>query len=104
MSDDPIILARTGHALAASGRRDEALQTLDQLKEISKGRYVPAYGFAILSAGLGEQEQAFEWLEKCYQDREPKLTRLKVDPLLDPLRSDSRYADLVRRVGLQPSK
>jgi serine/threonine-protein kinase len=104
LSDDPIVLARLGYALAASGQRTGALQTLDQLKEISKQRYVPAYGFAILYAGLGEKEQAFEWLERSYQDREPKLTRLKVDPLLDPLRPDPRFADLVHRVGLQPSK
>jgi len=104
LSADPIILARLGCAWAASGQRAEALQTLDQLKKISKQRYVPAYGFAILSAELGEKEQAFEWLEKCYQDREPKLTRLKVDPFFDTLRSDPRFADLVRRVGLQPSK
>src|SRR5207237_6322490 len=94
LSDDPIVLARIGHALAASGQRAEALQTLDHLKEISRQRYVPAYGFAILYAGLGEKEQAFEWLERSYQDREPKLTRLKVDPLLDPLSSDPRFADL----------
>jgi eukaryotic-like serine/threonine-protein kinase len=100
LSDDPMLLARLGHALAASGQRAQALETLDQLSEISKRRYVAAYSFTIIYAGLSEKEQALQWLERSYQDREPKLTRLKVDPLLDPLRSDPRFADLVRRVGL----
>ena len=100
LSDDPIVLARLGHALAASGQRDEALQTLDQLKEISRRRYVPAYAFTILYAGLGEKEQAIQWLERSYQDREPKLTRLKVDPLLDPLRSDPRFKAMLKRLNL----
>ncbi len=94
------MLALLGHAYAVSGKRDEALRTLDQLKEIAKQRYVGAYGFAIVHAGLGDKDQAFQWLERGYQDRALEMTRLKVDPFLDNLRSDPRFADLVRRVGL----
>jgi len=50
--------------------------------------------------GLGEKDQAFQWLEKSYQDHGNDLTGLKIDPLLESLRSDPRFTDLVRRVGL----
>jgi tetratricopeptide (TPR) repeat protein len=100
LNDDPWVLALLGHVSAAIGRRDEALKILDQLKQISKQRFVKAYGIALVYAGLGEKDQAFQWLEKSYQDHEPRITRLKVDPLMDGLRSDPRFAELVRRIGL----
>jgi hypothetical protein len=101
LNDDPWVLALLGHAAAASGKREEALRTLDELKEISKQRYVPAYGFALVYAALDEKDQAFEWLEKSNSDQEAKIVNfLKIDPLLDNLRSDPRYKDLLRRVGL----
>ncbi len=55
-------------------------------------------------SGLGEKEKAFEWLEKAYEDRSIGSTfaRIKVDPIYDPLRSDPRFADLLRRMNLQP--
>ena len=98
--DDPYVLGLLGHAYAMSGKRDEALKTLNQLKDVAGRRYVPLYTFAMIYAGLGEKDQAFQWLEKSYQAREPKITRIKVEPLLDNLRSDPRFADLVRRIGL----
>ena len=100
LTDDPRTLALLGHGLAVSGKRDEALRMLDQLKEMAKQRYVPAYSFTILYVGLGEKDQALQWLEREYQDRAVELLSLKVDPLLDSLRSDPRFADLVRRMGL----
>jgi hypothetical protein len=68
--------------------------------QLSKQRFVFSYGIALVYAGLGDKDQAFQWLEKSYQDREPRITRIKVDPLFDNLHSDPRFADLVRRVGL----
>jgi TolB-like protein/Flp pilus assembly protein TadD len=100
LDSDPWVLALIGHAYAASGKRDEALKIVDQLREISKQRYVPAYGFAIIYAQLGEKDEAFRWLEKSNQDRGNDLGRIKVDPLVDSLRSDPRFTDLMRRVGL----
>ncbi len=100
LNNDPRVPALLGHALAASGRRDEALKTLSELKEIAKQQYVPAYNFAIVYAGLKDPDQAFEWLEKSYQDRSSRMTILQVDPFLDNLRSDPRLADLISRVGL----
>jgi hypothetical protein len=96
------VLAFLGHAFAVSGKRDDALKTLDQLKEISRQRYVQAYNFAIVYAGLGEKDKAFQWLERSYQEHAPRMMRLKVDPFLDNLRSDPRFDDLVRRIGLSP--
>ncbi len=100
LSDDPAMLGFIGHAYAVSGKKDEALKTLDQMKEISRQRYVPAYSFATVYAALGEKDQAFQWLEKSYQDHGPDLALIKVDPLFDYLRSDQRFANLVQRMGL----
>ena len=101
LGDDPFVVACLSHALASSGKRDEALKTLDLLKEISRQRYVGEYCFAVLYAGLGERDQAFQWLDKAYQNRASHLNWMKVDPMLDNLRSDPRFADLMKRVGRQ---
>jgi TolB-like protein/Tfp pilus assembly protein PilF len=95
-----LLKAELGHAYAVSGRRDEALKILGELKLLAKRQYVSPYGMAILHVGLGEKDQAFEWLEKSRAERERWMVTLKVAPVLDPLRSDPRFADLVRRVGL----
>ncbi len=87
-----------GYAYAVSGRRAEAQKELDQLKEQSNS----PYDIAMIYTALGDKEQAFEWLEKAYEDRSGGLVFLKVDPGLDSLRSDPRFADLLRRVGLTP--
>jgi len=94
------VLSLLAHVSVASGQRDGALRILSQLKQISKQRYVSAYGFAVVYAGLSEKDQAFQWLEKSYEDHEPRITRIKVDPLVDSLRSDPRLADLQHRMGL----
>ncbi len=100
LADDPSLLGDIGHVLAVSGKRDEALKTLAQMDEISKRRYVPAYVFASVYVGLGNKDQAFQWLEKSYQDREARLCFFKIDPLMERLRNDPRFSDLVRRIGL----
>ena len=100
LDDDPRALAMLGHAYAISSKRDEALKALDQLKELAKRRYVSPINFVFIYVGLGEKDEAFQWLETCYQERDPQMTRLKVNPLFDPLRSDPRFTELMRRVGL----
>jgi eukaryotic-like serine/threonine-protein kinase len=65
-----------------------------------KNGYSSAYGIATLYADLGDKDQAFRWLNTGYQERDWLLTGLKTDFLLDPLRSDARFAELVRKVGL----
>ena len=100
LNDDPFVLALLGNLYAVSGRKDEALKILDQLKQLSKQRFVYAYGIALVYVGLDDKDQAFQWLEKSFQDHEARISRLKVDPLFDSVRSDARYADLIHRIGL----
>lgn len=96
----PDLLGHLGHAYAAAGRRAEAQHVLAELNELSKHRHVPPYRLAEIYAALGEQNQSFAQLEQAYQAHAMHLCNLKVEPTLDPLRNDARFADLVRRVGL----
>lgn len=98
--DSPDEPASLGYAYALSGRRQEAFQIIDDLKQQSKRSYISPTLIAVVYAGLGEKEQAFEWLDKAYNGQDSNLVYLKVDPMFDSLRSDPRYADLLRRVGL----
>jgi tetratricopeptide (TPR) repeat protein len=94
------VLALLGHSLAASGKPGEAQKVLAELNEMSRQAYVSPYDLAILYVGLGDKDRAFEHLNKAYEDRAGWIINLKVEPLFDPLRSDARFADLVRRLGL----
>ena len=90
-----------GHAYALSGKRAEAQKIIDQLKELSVHSYVAPYNFAVIYAGLGDNDQAFAWLDRAYADRSGFLAfYLKTGAHMDSLRSDPRFADLMRRVGL----
>jgi serine/threonine protein kinase len=89
-----------GYGYAAAGKRPEAQKVLDQLNELSKQRYVPPFHRAIICVGLGEKDKAFEWLEKAYDEH--FILGVKMNPIFDPLRSDPRFADLLRRMNLQP--
>ncbi len=98
-NNDPWAERLLGQAYAASGNKDEAFKSLARLREIAGKQYVPPYHFAILYTALGDNEQAFQWLEKSFQDRGQEMTRLKIDPFLDPLRDDPRLRELMRKVG-----
>jgi tetratricopeptide (TPR) repeat protein len=93
-------IALLGNTYALAGKREEARKLLGQLEALSKRKYVPPFFIAAIYIGLGEKDQAFEWLEKAYQERHPHQVNLKVQPVFDPIRSDPRYADLLRKVGL----
>jgi len=95
----PHLLALLGVAHERSGNRSTALAILDQLKELLKQKRAHAKDTAVIYTGLGDKERAFEWLEKAFQDHESLVLYLRVDPLFDPLRSDPRFDNLVRRVG-----
>ena len=87
-------------AYAHAGRRSNALQLLAELKRRREAGYVPAGAFVNAYLGLGENDQAFAWLEQAYKEQSNILQFLKVHPFFDPIRGDPRFADLVRRVGL----
>ena len=95
-----ISFAFEGYALAKLGKRDEAQAALDSLLKRSKERFVPPYHIALVYNGLGERDQALAWLERGFEQRDPKMTFLKVEPKWNNLRSDPRFVDLMRRVGL----
>jgi TolB-like protein/Flp pilus assembly protein TadD len=98
IASEEVLLGELGHVYAVAGRRSEAREVLNKMNELSKERYVPPYQMALIHVALGEKDQAFALLEKAYEDRFPWLIHLKVEPRLDPLRSDPRFEDLVRRV------
>ena len=100
--ENPLVIAALGHAYALSGNRRRAQELLADLKRLSKKRYVSGYDMAVIYSGLREPDQAFAWLEKAYQDREGSLVYLKVEPWLDPIRSDPRFQDLIRRMAFPP--
>jgi pentatricopeptide repeat protein len=88
-----------GNAYARAGRVSEAREVLRELKQRFAEGDIGAYEIAFIHAALGEREQAFEWLERAYEVRDRGLLYLKVDPALDPLRSDRRFHELVRRMN-----
>jgi len=98
----PFYVAMLGHACAVAGDVSEAQKLLDQLKKQSVGAYVSSYSIAEVYVGLGDRDKAFEWLQKAYEERSRALVFLRVEPKLDPLRSDPRFVELVRRIGLPP--
>jgi len=99
LNDDPSVLGVLARAYGLSGNKMEAEKILDQLKELSKQRYVAAYSFALVYLGLGDKEQALRWLEQSYQDRAGSdIGYIRVDPLLDPLRGDPRFEALAEKI------
>jgi serine/threonine protein kinase/tetratricopeptide (TPR) repeat protein len=101
--DSPYALSDLGNAYALAGRKAEAQKVLDRLDELARQKYVSPQNQATIYAGLGEKDKAFKWLEKSYEDRSIDMYEyLKVAPIYDPLRSDPRFADLLRRMNLQP--
>ena len=91
-----------GQAYAKADRTDDAMRELERLTEFSKQHDVPAFKFSLIHAGLGEKEQAFKLLEKAYENREFPMAILNVAEVLDSLRDDPRFDDLLRRIGLEP--
>jgi TolB-like protein/Flp pilus assembly protein TadD len=95
-------LALLGYSYARLGERSQALRTLEELKATSKKSYVPAFYFAMIYAALEDKDQAFLQLGKGYDERFARFAYLKLEALWDPLRSDERFSELVRRVGIPP--
>ena len=87
-------------AYARTGRTGEARRILNRFYQLARERYVSPTAFILIHLALGEKEKAFEWLEKAYEVRDFDLCEIKVDPKLEPLRSDRRFADLLQRIGV----
>jgi non-specific serine/threonine protein kinase len=96
----PDTVAILAHAQTACGNKAEAVKLLDQLQKLSAQRYVSPYDMAVVYAGMGDKARALDWLEKAFESRCLQMVYLKVDALLDGLRSEARFQDLQRRVGL----
>jgi len=94
------VLASLGRAYAASGKPDEARKILQELAARAKQRYVPSYQVALVHAGLGDKDKAFESLEKAFEERSTLLTYLNMDPRWDSLRGDPRFRAMLRRLNL----
>jgi TolB-like protein/DNA-binding winged helix-turn-helix (wHTH) protein/Tfp pilus assembly protein PilF len=96
----PGALGILGLAYGLAGRKAEALRIVNELLELNKTRYVTPAALVNVYLGLDDKEQAVVWLEKAFQERSNYIAYLKVFPILDPLRSDRRFAQLVGKVGL----
>jgi tetratricopeptide (TPR) repeat protein len=95
-------VASLGHAYAISGKTNEANRVLNQLIELSKNQYISSYDIAIIYVGLGEFDNAIEWLEKAFAQRDGYLGGwINVDPRLNILRTDKRFVGLLKRIGFK---
>jgi serine/threonine protein kinase/Tfp pilus assembly protein PilF len=100
LDPSPSLLATLAYAYGMLGEKQEAQKILDDLLEESKRQYVSPYSFALIHIGLGDKDQAFEYLDEALERREDALVSLKVNPRFDSLRSDARFDALLKRIGL----
>lgn len=98
----PLVLARLGQACGLAGDKTKAGKVLERIQEIGKQKYVPAFGQVIVYAGMGDNDNAFAWMEQACEERNANLVYLNVDPTLQNLQSDPRFGRMLQRVGLRP--
>jgi TolB-like protein/Flp pilus assembly protein TadD/class 3 adenylate cyclase len=97
--NDDHALAYVAHAYALKGEREKALQLVRQLQELEQRGTLWAFGFALVYVGLADKNEAVNWLERSYQNKEfAKLSLIKVEPMLDPLRGDPRFEKLANQI------
>ena len=102
LSRDRSRIAALGRGYGAAGRKDDALRIVAELVERSKECYVTPYVFALIYASMDEKDEALGWLQKACDEGVSDLIYLRVDPFLDNLRSDPRFATLLESVGFGP--
>jgi len=102
--DDTETMSAMAYAYGAAGRLNDARLILNQLIDRAQVIYVSPYSLARVHIAVGQIDEAFECLETTFQERHGILTYLKVEPIFDRLRSDPRFADLQRRMGLSPAE
>ena len=93
-----------GHALATAGRFNEAQAVIHELTDDSKGRYHYPFWNAVVYAGLGETEQALDWLERACEQRDSWMIFLKVHPYFESLRDLPRFQRIIKRIGFPEKK
>jgi eukaryotic-like serine/threonine-protein kinase len=98
--ENQTVTSGLGWVYAVSGRRADGLKLAKELKELSSHAYIDPYNVAVIYAGLGDKDEAFRWLEKGYEQRSSGMPYLTTDPFWSEMRSDPRYADLLRRMKL----
>ena len=103
-AENQLVADGLGWVYAVAGRRADALKIAKEVEELSSHAYVDFYQVATIYAGLGEKDEAFQLLEKGYEERSAGMLYLAIDPFWDGMRSDSRYTDLLRRIGLPQPK
>ena len=96
----PMMRAALAQTFGAAGKKEKAIEILDDLTKLAKQKYVAPYFFAGIHVGLGENDRAIECLEKSYEEHSHWLIYLHMDPGLDTLRSNPRFRDLLQRIGL----
>jgi Flp pilus assembly protein TadD len=99
--DNPYGLGELGNAYALSGEKTKASEALANLEDLSKKEFSLNYDIAFLYCGLGNKDQAFEWLERAYQEKAGGMEYIKVDPAWDSFRSDPRFHSLLKRMNLE---
>ena len=99
--EDPLFLTTLGYIYSLSGKRDEAKKVLNELSGLSKHSYISSLRIALIYMGLGQDEQAFKWLEKAHEERDFWMTLIKVAPHFERLRSDPRFKILLKKMNLE---
>ncbi len=97
---NPYIDGLLGYAEALNGNTKQSLRIFEQLKQRSHQEYVPAFSMVLITLGIGDRQRSLWWLSKAYDERSEHLAYAKVDPLLDPFRSDPQFVNLLSRMGL----
>jgi TolB-like protein/Flp pilus assembly protein TadD len=99
ITEDPVPLGMLGRLYAAQGRKDDAQKILQQLRQRREQHYTAAYSLALVYLGLGDRNEAINWLEQGYQERDGfNIGPIRVDPLLAPLRGDPRFEALAEKI------
>jgi serine/threonine protein kinase/Flp pilus assembly protein TadD len=99
-TDNPYGSGELGYVYAKAGKKDEAIKILNRLLEFSNKGNTLSVQIAYVYIGLGDKDKAFEWLEKGYSEQNDQLAYLKVEPIFDNLRSDPKYAAMLKKIGL----
>jgi tetratricopeptide (TPR) repeat protein len=100
LSGNPDLAAAIGEDYSKSGYTGVLKSWLEGLQEVSKRGYVSPYNIGQIYAQLGDKTQALAWLEKAYNERDSKLTYLKVEPAFDGIRSDPQFQRLLQRLAM----